>query len=167
VSTFEITVLSKDGGPLTKSIMLRDGTVGSDGSACVMSRGSAERVHLESLKEFACFIDDLESNRAIALGALRDDLPSEVSVVTKAKLSQLNGSAGLDTIARSSTFISYRSGQPALALIDFDKKGHAARRSGTNRGPWRTLESNLCSLSESGVVRTRHQPKHFRRPAPR
>jgi hypothetical protein len=124
VSTFEITVFVKDEGPLTKTITLRpDGAILSDGSACVMSRGLAKRVHLQTLEDFANLIDDLESNHAIALGALRNDLPNKVSVLTKSRLSKMNGSVGLDTIAPSATFISYRYARPALALIDFDRKG--------------------------------------------
>ena len=42
--TIEITTLSKTGGPLTKRISLApDGTLRSDGSACVMSSGIAQR----------------------------------------------------------------------------------------------------------------------------
>ena len=72
----EIITLAKEGGPLTKRISLAaDGSLHSDGSGCVMARGSGRRVRLEGLSEFAECIVSLDSNEAIALGALRDDLP--------------------------------------------------------------------------------------------
>jgi hypothetical protein len=41
----EITVFTKTGGPLTKKITLgKSGKVVSDGSACKMSEGKAQRV---------------------------------------------------------------------------------------------------------------------------
>jgi hypothetical protein len=72
----EITVFVKSGGPLTKRIRLAaDGSLASDGSACVMSRGSARRVQIADVGELATLIDRLQSNEALALGALRSDLP--------------------------------------------------------------------------------------------
>ena len=51
---FEITLLEKFGGPLTKAIKLGDdGRLISDGSACVMSSGIARRCPVESLTGFA------------------------------------------------------------------------------------------------------------------
>ena len=42
----ELTVFTKDGGPLTKQISLAaDGTLIQDKSACVMYRGTAEARH--------------------------------------------------------------------------------------------------------------------------
>ena len=44
-NAFEIVRFSKEGVPLTKKISLNaDGSTTSDGSACVMSRGIAERI---------------------------------------------------------------------------------------------------------------------------
>jgi hypothetical protein len=93
----ELTRLTKDGGPLTKLISLGpDGTVVSDGSACVMTRGTAERVKIADIDELATLIGSLHPSQAIALGTLRDGLPDEVRIVTKKKL---NGQA--NTIART------------------------------------------------------------------
>ena len=115
-----ITVFDKAGGPLTKQISLaKDGSVISDGSACVMSRGKARRVELNDVEEFAGLIGKLRSCQAIALGTLRDDLPGQCKIVSKAKL---NG-AKSNVIARTKDNIVYREGEPALALIDFDRKG--------------------------------------------
>ena len=68
----ELTKLTKDGGPLTKQIsMNKDGSILSDGTACVMVRGRAQRVRLGSMQELAELIETLKSSEAIALGALR------------------------------------------------------------------------------------------------
>ena len=46
----EITGFTSDVGPLTKRISLApDGSLLSDGSACVMSRGTAKRLRLVTL----------------------------------------------------------------------------------------------------------------------
>jgi hypothetical protein len=74
----EITVFTKSGGPLSKRISLNgDGTVKSDGSACVMMRGWARRTHLAGVHDLAELIDRLETSEAIALGRLRPDLANE------------------------------------------------------------------------------------------
>src|SRR5215472_15776844 len=53
-NSFPLTVIAKSNGPLTKRISLNpDGTVKSDGSACVMSHGRAHRVELSSAQELA------------------------------------------------------------------------------------------------------------------
>jgi hypothetical protein len=115
----EITLLTKSGGPLTKSISLTaDGSVHSDGSACVMSRGTAKRVKLADLSQLAELIDGMTANEAIALGTLRTDLPDEVRIVTKANI---NGAPN-DVITRTADNFIYLPGR-AFALLDFDSKG--------------------------------------------
>src|SRR6188508_2649130 len=115
----EITAFTKAGGPLTKQISLdANGKVVSDGSACVMSRGEARRVSIDTMVAFADLIGGLTQVEAIALGRLKPDLPEFVTVTTRANL---NGAA--DTIARTTEFLSYAPGQPALLLIDHDSKG--------------------------------------------
>jgi hypothetical protein len=120
-NSIEITTFKKSDGPLTKRIGLApDGTVRSDGSACLMAAGSAQRTRLNDLEPFADHIDNLGSDEAIALGTLRGDLPDNVKVITKRAL---NGTASLpDLITRTADYIIYRPGQPALALIDIDIK---------------------------------------------
>ena len=118
-TAFSITAFRKDGGPLTKRITLADdGKVKSDGSDCLMTRGTARAVHFTSLAQIGEFIGALQGDEAIALGTLRGGLPEEVRVTTKRRL---NGSAGV--IARTGDNIPYREGKPALALIDYDIKG--------------------------------------------
>jgi hypothetical protein len=120
MTDIEITVFTKDRGPLTKRIGLKsDGTVHSDGSACTMASGRACRKQINRVEELAELIEGLKSNQAIALGALGSDRPDDVKVVTK---SQLNGRAH-DVIARTGDDITYRTGQPTFALIDTDTKG--------------------------------------------
>jgi hypothetical protein len=84
-----------------------------------MGRGAAERVRLDSVAELAVLIEELTPSQALALGALRADLPDRVEVTTKRKL--LNGVAQPDIIARTGSNIIYNG--PAYALLDFDSKG--------------------------------------------
>ena len=124
MSKFCLTRLSKDGGALTKRIALaRDGTVTSDGSACVMSRGIAERMHIDGVEQLASLIGELRSDQAIALGALRSDLPDQVEITTKRALAAMNGMAQPGIIARIGGHITYATGRPVFALLDFDAKG--------------------------------------------
>ena len=117
-SGLEITVFDKSGGILTKRISLKDGKVHSDGSACKMSEGTARRVEISGVEEFAKIIGGLRRFQGIALGAMRNDLPDEAKVVVAAKL---NGKDGV--IARTRNHFEFRKGKPALAAIDFDKNG--------------------------------------------
>src|SRR5262245_9646080 len=116
----EITVLTKADGPLTKHISLNGSEVKSDGSACVMSRALARLMQAADIQHLATLIEGLQSSQAIALGAMRPDLPDEVEVTTK---KQLNGEARPDLIARTGSNILYREKQPAPVLLDFDQKG--------------------------------------------
>lgn len=117
-AAFEITLFSKTGGPLTKRISLApDGKLVSDGSACVMSRGTAERATIANVDEFATLIGTMRSVQAIALGTLRAGLPDKVAVVSQ---KQLNGAAWANVIARTGANIEYQG--PALVLFDYDTK---------------------------------------------
>jgi len=153
-SAVEITRFAKSGGPLTKRIELAaDGSVKSDGSACIMCRGTACRVQIADVGQLASLIDGLRSNEAIALGALRRDLPDSVQIVTKQKLS--NGVAQRDVIARTSDSIVYSSAQPAFALLDYDTKGmppDVAARLNQMDGYWPALLSVLPALCDVAHV---------------
>lgn len=143
----EITVLTKQGGPLTKRISLaQDGTVKADGSACIMTQGDAHRLHIAGVAELATTISQLDSTQAIALGALRAGLPDQVKVVTKSKL---NGA--VNVIARTSDHIKYQNGRPAFVLLDFDTKGmppDVAARLKNLGGFWAALVTVLPELSD-------------------
>jgi hypothetical protein len=120
-AALELTVYSKTGGPLTKRVALNgDGTVHSDASACLMAQGTAQRLPLPDIGALANAIEGTKSNEALSLGRLRPDLVDRVTITTKTKL---NGAARRDLIARTSDNIIFLSGQPALALFDFDTKG--------------------------------------------
>jgi hypothetical protein len=121
MSAAELTVFTKIDGPLTKSISITpDGSIISDGSACVMSRGTAQRAKIPDVTQLAELIKGMGSNQALGLGALRADLPDQVHVVRKAKI---NGATSPDIIARTADNILYRPSEPAFALLDLDTKG--------------------------------------------
>jgi hypothetical protein len=144
---YEIIVFTKPDGPLTKRISLLNGSVFSDGSACIMSRGTARRVHINNVAHLGTQISSLNSKQAIALGTLPADLPDEVEITTKAKL--LNGVARPNVIARTADTIIYCKEKPAFALIDTDSKGMPAVVKGKIKelgGYWPALLSVLPEL---------------------
>jgi hypothetical protein len=165
MSDVMITRFTKSDGPLTKRISLsEDGKLKSDGSGCLMVRGTAERVQINDVSALAALISDLDSEQAIALGALRTDLLDQVKVVTKRKL---NGHAAGDVIARTADSIQYRAGQSGFALLDFDTKGMPADVTARLKGVgsyWAALCHVLPELrsaarvtrrsTSSGLVRT-------------
>jgi hypothetical protein len=122
VSATEITVLRKaDNLPLTKRVSLGpDGSLVSDASCCVMSRGVAWRFGFDRVRELAEAIEEFGPDQALALGGLRSDLPVRVEVTTKRRL---NGANRPDLVARTRHFFVFHAGEPALALVDFDRKG--------------------------------------------
>jgi hypothetical protein len=149
----EITRLAKKGGPLTKRIGLDGGgKLISDGSACVMARGRAARLALGGLDDLAEAIAGLGSDEAIALGALRPDLPDRVDI---AALDLVNGTPRPDLVARIGANISFRAGAPGLVLLDHDAKGMPAdveRRLSVAGGFWGALVSVLPALAGIGRV---------------
>ena len=155
----ELTRLTKIGGPLTKRIELSaDGKLISEGSACIMSSGCAQRVRFDRLDDVAQLIQSLGSHEAIALGSLRPDLPDQVEVTTQDRLAKMNGSAPAGLVARNSNHVSYRAGQPALALLDIDTKGMpAAVRARIEEigGIWPALVSILPALATAGRIARR------------
>jgi hypothetical protein len=141
----ELTGFTKANGPLTKRISLApDGTVKSDGSACVMAQGSAHRVHVGDVGDLAGLIEHVQSNQALALGMLRPGLPERVTIVTKRKLASVP-----DAIARTGNNIMFRRGTLALALLDYDQKDMPAEIAEVideRGGLWPTLLSVLPAL---------------------
>jgi hypothetical protein len=118
-ASIELTKFTKVGGPLTKIISLVKGAVVSDGSACVMVCGSAERVKIATVAELGALIERLRPSQAIALGTLRADLPHKVDVAPKGEL--VNGAGQPHIIARTGDNITYQGS--AFALLDYDTKG--------------------------------------------
>jgi hypothetical protein len=154
---YEIIRFTKMDGPLTKRISLTDdGSVFSDGSACIMSRGTARRVQINDVGHLATQINSLTSTQALALGTLPANLPNEVKITTKAKL--LNGVARPNVIARTADAVTYREGKPAFALIDTDSKGMpAAVKAKINElgGYWPALLAVLPELRNVARVTRR------------
>jgi hypothetical protein len=115
-----LTRLTKAGGPLTKQISLAaDGTLIQDKSACVMVRGTAERVTVAGIDGLGVLIEDLTPSQALALGGLRADIPDKVRIATTRALQ--GGKSRVDLIARTNENIVYDG--PAFVLLDFDSKG--------------------------------------------
>ncbi len=153
---FEVTGIAKAGGPLTKRISLnKDGKLISDGSACVMTVGHAIRQPFDTMDDFADLLVSLDPNEAIALGAIRHDLPDTVKVTTQDRLAKLNSEAPPDLIARNSTHIGYDPGRAALALIDIDTKGMPATVRNSIEaagGYWPALVSVIPELEATARV---------------
>ena len=82
-----------------------------------MVQGIATRVAAATATALAESIMSCGPNKAIALGALKTGLSSPVTITTEKKLKDNPGA-----IARSRSFVDYRPGTPAWALIDFDAK---------------------------------------------
>jgi hypothetical protein len=154
--SYEIVVVQKTGGPLTKQISLSpDGQLVSDGSACVMWMGRAERYQFDDLKALADRLLHLDNSEALLLGTLREDLPKAVNIVTRRRLADLGEQAPADTIARENRYIAYRAGQPTLALIDFDTKGMPASVKALIEelgGFWPALVSVVPELNDTARV---------------
>ena len=112
-------------------------------------------MRLDNLTQFATLIEQLQSHEAVALGALRDDLPDQVKIATKAHVQRLNGDAHPDLVARTAGNIIYRAGRPALALIDFDSKGMppwVRARLAEAGGIWAALVGIVPELGSVGRV---------------
>ena len=149
---FEITIFEKAHGPLTKKIRLEGDKVISDGSPCSMGQGSAQRFRFSDLHDLNALIVGMRQCEALALGALRSDLPDKVTIVTKA---ELNGATQPGIIARAGSNIIYCEKQPAPVLLDFDTKGmppEVANRLDAAGGFWRTLVGLLPVLETATRV---------------
>ena len=153
-AVFEIVRFTKSGGPLTKRISLNDdGSTKSDGSGCLMPRGTAVRTPIAGIVELGALISGLRSDQAISLGALRSDLPDQVSVITKR---ELKGHTATDVIARTADSIQFRFGQPGFALFDYDTKGMPAdveARLKVYGEYWTALCQVLPGLHGAGYIR--------------
>ena len=165
-------VFTKTGGPLTKRISLTaDGKIASDGSACTMARGRARRVLIDGMDELAALIESLNSNQAIALGALRDELPDEVGIVTKRALKNVPPTTPSPEPATTS---STGRGRPALVLFDYDMKGMpraVAQQLKATGGFWAALMSvTPCARvgrpPAAAVDQRRAEPHRHRRDFP-
>jgi hypothetical protein len=145
--TIELTIITKDSGPLTKRIFLGpDGKVVSDGSACSLAHGKAKRLNIDTLDDLAPVIESLGSDQAFALGTLRDGLADEIPLVT-------DKNEGNGSYARTKKNFVHRPGLPAPVLLDFDIKGmpkEIRERIDDLGGFWPALVSALPALKDVG-----------------
>jgi hypothetical protein len=150
--SIELTVFTKEGGPLTKIIRLGEhGRVVKDSSECRMARGRAQRARVGGVDELAKLISSLRKEQAIALGAMRSDLPESVAITTKGRL---NGEQ-VNLIARTGNDIVHRKDAPAFVLLDFDTKGmppEVEQRIAKAGGYWKALVEVLPKLGSAGRV---------------
>ena len=101
----QITLIRKldADGRMSKRIFLDErGTLRSE-PACLMVNGLATRAETETAASLAQLIAECGLDQAIALGALKDDLPSPVTITTKGRLEDDHGA-----ISRARRFIDYR-----------------------------------------------------------
>ena len=85
-----------------------------------MAEGSAARVFCDTLEDLKKAIEGCTSNQALAIGRLKDGLPSPVQIVCKGKLSKHPGA-----ISRSLDHFELADG-PSACLLDIDLKGAPA-----------------------------------------
>ena len=156
MSEFEITVLRKRDGALSKRISLtKSGKIKADGSACRMSNGRACRVELDDVESLAELIEDMGSDEALALGRLRAGLPDKVRIIRK---DDLDGATPPGTIARTTDYIEFAPGKPAFLLLDHDRKGMPSEvrdKLKAARGFWRAVASAVPTLANAARVERR------------
>jgi hypothetical protein len=151
--TPQITLIKKSGpnAVMSKRIFLdNQGKVCSDGSQCLMTQGTATPATAETAADLAKHIMACGTDQAIALGALRADLPDPANITTRAKLKDSSGA-----ITRTRQFIDYPTGAPAWALIDFDTKGMPADVAASIEaagGMWNALLQVAPGLERAGRV---------------
>ena len=147
----QITVLTKQGGIMSKHIRLAPGGgIDSDSSSCGMWAGTARRDTPATASALAGRLGSCGSDQAIALGCLPDHIPDDVQVVTKRELASHPGA-----IARTRDFIDYREGAPGWMLIDVDTKGmprQVAERIQEAGGPWPFICQALPALANAEHV---------------
>jgi len=149
----QITLITKCDAPalMSKRIFLDEqGNLHSDGSECRMVNGTATHALAGTASELAQIIANCGPDQAIALGALKEDLPSPVNVTTKGNLDR-NPSA----IARTRDYIDYQPGCRAWALIDFDTKGmskEVSDRIDAAGGIWNALLTVAPELARAARV---------------
>ena len=148
-----ITLITKRDEPslMSKRISLdADGKLKSDGSACLMVTGTAERIPAETAGDLARIIGNCRSDQAIALGALKEELAASVAVTIPKRLDKHPGA-----ITRSRGYIAYRPGVPAWCLIDFDTKGmpdEVQAKIDAAGGMWRALLTVAPDLADAARV---------------
>jgi hypothetical protein len=154
--SMQLVRFEKTGGPLTKRIYLdAAGSVISDGSACSMVRGTAQRLPIMDAGDLGDALAKMRSNQAIGLGALVSALPERCEVVTKSNLRKRDGENRRDLIARTRDYIHFSPERPAFMLLDHDSKGMpdaVKERLDAFGGFWPALISVVPELSKIARV---------------
>ena len=135
-SGIELTKFVKSGpnAILTKVAEVDDaGKIKIDGSECRMATGNAYRLPVPSVHALADAINSLESNEAIAIGALKKGISDGARVVTKRKLPKPERA---DVIARTKDFLVFLGA--GYILFDIDTKG-MPQPTRTRRSTWRRM----------------------------
>jgi hypothetical protein len=149
----QITLIKKSGAnPLMSKRIFLDGQAAlqSDGSQCLMVEGAATRAPAATASDLAKIIAGCCSDKAIALGALKQGLPDSIPISVPGKVMENPGA-----ITRSRNFIDYRPGKPAWSLIDFDTKGmpaHVEARIEAAGGMWNALLAVAPGISRAARV---------------
>ncbi|MEH2563503.1 hypothetical protein [Bradyrhizobium sp. AZCC 2289] len=149
----QVTLITKRDAPalMSKRISLDEQKkLQSDASGCRMVQGTASRASAATAADLARIIASCGSDQAIALGALKNELPDRVEVTVPSMLDRHPGA-----ITRSRSFIDYPSGSPAWALIDYDTKGmpdEVSARIDAAGGMWNALLSVAPELAVAARV---------------
>jgi hypothetical protein len=122
-ATPELTLFVNAHGALTKQFTLdaNGDLVATEGGQ--MAEGTALRIAVGDVQALADLIGTISSDQALALGAMRSDLPAQVTVVTK---KALNSGTVPDTISRSRDYLTFGQERRGFCLGDFDRKGITA-----------------------------------------
>lgn len=149
--TIEFTVFVKPSGILSKQITLKpDGSISSDGSACMMSEGVAYRYVVNEFEHLANVINTMSSNHALCLGQLPSDRPDMVPVTLASKVVE-----GGEAIARSNQFFKFLPDRFNIVALDFDLKGmpqDVADRIESKGGLWNALVEVFPDLRDVATV---------------
>jgi hypothetical protein len=154
----ELTVFDKAGGACTKRIALEQDQIISDGSACAISRGRASRLRVgeragkSALAVFDEVVAGMTSDQALSLGRLSGEIGEHATVVTERRRKE-QPQPGV--ISRTQEFLWYAPGEPALMLIDFDRKGMPAaieKRLDEVGGAWNALARVIPGLVGAGRI---------------
>ncbi|WP_456790130.1 hypothetical protein [Bradyrhizobium sp. USDA 4472] len=117
-----------------------------------MTTGTAHRVKVNSPRSLAKLIESLDSDQALSLGRLRNDLPDEVNVAPR---KDVIDRSGCNIIARSSEYLIFAPGEPAFMLLDHDRKGMpqaVAKRLGDAGNFWKAVTATIPALAQAARV---------------
>jgi len=157
----ELTLITQSDGPCTKRISLVDGQVVSDGSACAILDGKASRLPIGNisvqtgrtpLQVLAAVIAKMNDRHALCLGRLTEGISDRTTVVTERRRKE---NSQPHVISRTQQFFQFKNAEPALMLVDFDRKGvpqEVVDRINRSGGAWNALIGAIPSLGAAGRI---------------